>query len=134
SSTIKARLFASLGIPSNCSGGLVFAPLQLNCAGMLPPLEKAELRTWICASSDPGSARLKSKPVNRIVSVFIGVSSFLTICWSRDRLMPLGGGAGVRSLGELRLRAIPPYRRCSLFVRGGQVLASPEFSLRAGQS
>src|SRR5262249_19144861 len=63
-----------------------------NCVGMLPPLAKAELRTWACASREAGSARLNSKVLIRIVSVFIGVRSFLAISPEKNKRRAWLGG------------------------------------------
>src|SRR5689334_3160762 len=72
SSMIRMRLFAVFGMSPSWSGGLWFAPLQVNWAGIVPPEEKAELVTEICAEAERAAPQKQIETSERSRRNFIG--------------------------------------------------------------
>src|SRR6185369_4197487 len=70
---IRTRLLVFCGTPWSWSGGLWSAPLQVNCAGIVPPEEKAELATEICAETERAAPKKQTDETSkRSRSNFIG--------------------------------------------------------------
>src|SRR5262249_43980679 len=69
SSATSARLFASIGTPVICKGGLMFSLSHVNCVGILAPCWKAELVIFILAPSASNALIAASKMATALVII-----------------------------------------------------------------